>query len=42
MKIKIEVLQRSGWWQVRVCGLRHSTKSSESFTRQIARQRLPA
>ena len=24
MKIKIEVVERAGWWQVKVCGLRHS------------------
>jgi len=23
-KIKIEVLEHSGWWRVKVCGLRHS------------------
>ena len=30
MKIKIEVLERAGWWQVKVCGLRHSKYRSRA------------
>ena len=29
-KIKIEVVERTGWWQVKVCGLRHSRYRSRA------------
>jgi hypothetical protein len=36
-KIKIEVLERAGWWQVRACGLRHSRYRSQAAARHGAR-----
>jgi hypothetical protein len=30
MKIKIEVVERAGWWRVKVCGLRHSRYRSRA------------
>ena len=37
-KIKIEVLERAGWWQVKVCGLRHSRYRSEAAARHGAKR----
>jgi len=37
-KIKIEVLERAGWWQVKVCGLRHSRCRSEAAARHGAKR----
>ena len=36
-KIKIEVIKRAGWWQVKVCGLRHSRYRSQAAARHGAR-----
>ena len=33
MKIKLEVVKRAGWWQVKVCGLRHSRYRSQAAAR---------
>ncbi len=41
MKIKIEVVERAGWWQVKVCGLRHSKYRSQPAAKHGA-QRLAA
>jgi len=38
MKIKIEVVERSGWWQVKVCGLRHSRYRSQAAARHGAKR----
>jgi hypothetical protein len=38
MKIKIEVVERAGWWQVKVCGLRHSRYRSQAGARHGARR----
>ena len=35
-KIKIEVLERADWWQVKVCGLRHSRYRSRAAARHGA------
>jgi hypothetical protein len=37
-KIKIEVVKRSGWWQVKVCGLRHSRYHSRAAARHGAKR----
>jgi hypothetical protein len=37
MKIKIEVVERAGWWQVKVCGLRHSRYRSQAAARHGAK-----
>ena len=37
-KIKIEVVERAGWWQVKVCGLRHSRYRSQAAARHGARR----
>jgi hypothetical protein len=36
-KIKIEVIKRAGWWQVKVCGLRHSRYRSPAAARHGAK-----
>jgi hypothetical protein len=36
MKIKIEVVERAGWWQVKVCGLRHSRYRSQAAAKHGA------
>jgi hypothetical protein len=41
MKIKIEVVERAGWWQVKVCGLRHSRYRSQPAAR-LGAKRLAA
>jgi hypothetical protein len=38
MKIKIEVVKRAGWWQVKVCGLRHSRYRSRAGAEQGAKR----
>ena len=37
MKIKIEVVERAGWWQVKVCGLRHSRYRSKAAAKHGAK-----
>ena len=37
MNIKIEVVERAGWWQVKVCGLRHSRYRSLAAARHGAK-----
>jgi hypothetical protein len=37
MKIKIDVLKHAGWWQVKVCGLRHSRYRSEAAAKHGAK-----
>jgi hypothetical protein len=37
-KIKIEVVEHSGWWQVKVCGLRHSRYRSRLSARHAAKR----
>jgi hypothetical protein len=37
MKIKIEVLERAGWWQVKICGLRHSRYQSQAAAKHGAK-----
>ena len=37
-KIKIEVVEHSGWWGVKVCGLRHSRYRSRLAARNAARR----
>ena len=37
-KIKIEVAERAGWWQVKVCGLRHSRYRSRAAARHGAKR----
>jgi hypothetical protein len=37
-KIKIEVVERAGWWQVKVCGLRHSRYRSQAAARHGAKR----
>jgi hypothetical protein len=36
-KLKIEVVERAGWWQVKVCGLRHSRYRSGAAARHGAK-----
>ena len=36
-KIKIEVVERADWWQVKVCGLRHSRYRSRAAARHGAK-----
>jgi len=36
LKIQIEVVERAGWWSVKVCGLRHSRYRSQRG-RQVSR-----
>ena len=38
MKIRVEVVERAGWWQVKVCGLRHSRYRSWAAARQGAKR----
>jgi len=38
MKIKIEVVERAGWWRVKVCGLRHSRYRSRAAARHGAKR----
>jgi hypothetical protein len=35
-KIRFEVVKRAGWWQVKVCGLRHSRYRSQAAARRGA------
>jgi hypothetical protein len=37
MKIKIEVVERAGWWQVKVCGLRNSRYRSQAAAKHSAK-----
>jgi hypothetical protein len=37
-KIKIEMVERAGWWHVRVCGLRHSRYRSQAAARHGAKR----
>jgi hypothetical protein len=37
MKIKIEVAEHAGWWQVKVCGLRYSRFRSRPAAKHAAR-----
>ncbi len=37
-KINIEVVSRAGWWQVKVCGLRHSRYRSRAAARHTAKR----
>jgi hypothetical protein len=37
-KIKIEVVEHSGWWRVKVCGLRHSRYRSRMAARHAAKR----
>jgi len=37
-KIKIEVVERSGWWRVKVCGLRHSRYRSQAGAERGAKR----
>jgi hypothetical protein len=36
MKIKIEVVERARWWQVKVCGPRHSRYRSQAAAKRGA------
>jgi len=36
-KIKIVVVEHAGWWQVKVCGLRHSRYRSRAAARHGAK-----
>ena len=38
MKIKIEVVERADWWQVKVCGLRHSRYRSQAAAKRAAKR----
>ena len=38
MKIKIEVVERGEWWQVKVCGLRHSRYRSQARAKHAAKR----
>jgi len=38
MKIKIEVVERAAWWQVKVCGLRHSRYRSQPAAKRGAKR----
>jgi hypothetical protein len=38
VKIKIEVVEWAGWWQVKVCGLRHSRYRSQSSAKYAAKR----
>ena len=38
MKIKIEVVERADWWQVKVCGLRHSRYRSQAVAKRAAKR----
>jgi hypothetical protein len=38
MKIKIEVGERAGWWQLKVCGLRHSRYRSQAAASRGAKR----
>ena len=40
-KIKIEVVEHSGWWGVKVCGLRHSRYRSRIAARSREAARRP-
>jgi hypothetical protein len=37
-KIKIDVIERADWWQVKVCGLRHSRYRSEAAAKRGAKR----
>ena len=37
-KIRIEVVERADWWQVKVCGLRHSRYRSRAAARYGAKR----
>jgi hypothetical protein len=37
MNIKIQVVEHAGWWQVKVCGLRHSRYRSSAAARHGAK-----
>ena len=37
-RIKIEVVEHSGWWRVKVCGLRHSRYRSRVTARHAAKR----
>jgi hypothetical protein len=37
-KITTEVVKRAGWWQVKVCGLRHSRYRSQAAARRGAKR----
>jgi hypothetical protein len=37
VKIKIEVVERAGWWQVKICGLRHSRYQSQAAAKHGAK-----
>ena len=37
-RIAIEVVERAGWWQVKVCGLRHSRYRSLAAARHGAKR----
>jgi hypothetical protein len=38
VKIRIEVIERAGWWSVKVCGLRHSRYRSQAAARYGAKR----
>lgn len=38
MKIRVEVIERAGWWSVKVCGLRHSRYRSQAAARYGAKR----
>ena len=38
MKIKIEVVEGAGWWQVKVCSLRHSRYRTQAAARRGAKR----
>jgi len=38
MKIRIEVVERAGWWQVKVCSLRHSRYRSQAAAKHGAKR----
>ena len=38
MKIQIQVVERAGWWSVKVCGLRHSRYRSQGAARYGAKR----
>jgi hypothetical protein len=38
MRIKVELVERADWWQVKVCGLRHSRYRSQAAARNGAKR----
>jgi hypothetical protein len=38
MKIRIEVVERADWWQLKVCGLRHSRYRSQAGAEHAAKR----